>query len=151
MKDRRFISVFFTAFFAILLFIGLANYLIDPYGMHFHNRYEGFNKHKPSFLNHTRIIKLFNADKIQPDALFLGNSRLLYLVPEDAFGKYQPRNYYMNPGATGNVQQQSQVNQDAEEEVDDYEKLMKLAEMYDEGLITKEEFEKEKAKIFGNK
>ena len=37
----------------------------------------------------------------------------------------------------------------AEEEVpDDYEKLMKLVELYEEGLITEEEFETEKAKIF---
>lgn len=94
MKDRKFIFVFFMAFFVILFLIGLANYLVDPYGMHFHNRYEGFNKHKPGFLKHTRVIKLFNADVVHPDALFLGNSRLLYLVPEEAFSKYQPQTYY---------------------------------------------------------
>lgn len=32
---------------------------------------------------------------------------------------------------------------------DDYEKLMKLVELYEEGLITEEEYETEKAKIFG--
>lgn len=41
---------------------------------------------------------------------------------------------------------------DAEEETpDDYEKLMKLVELYEEGLITEEEFEAEKAKIFEKK
>ena len=34
------------------------------------------------------------------------------------------------------------------EEEDNYEKLMKLVDLYEEGLITKEEFETEKAKIF---
>lgn len=34
---------------------------------------------------------------------------------------------------------------------DDYEKLMKLVELYEEGLITEEEFETEKAKIFEKK
>ena len=36
--------------------------------------------------------------------------------------------------------------QQAEE--DDYERLMKLVELYEEGMITEEEFEQEKAKIF---
>lgn len=34
---------------------------------------------------------------------------------------------------------------------DDYEKLMKLVELYEEGMITEEEFEAEKAKIFEDK
>lgn len=39
------------------------------------------------------------------------------------------------------------MQEDAEEE-DNYEKLMKLVDLYEEGLITEEEFETEKAKIF---
>jgi hypothetical protein len=38
-----------------------------------------------------------------------------------------------------------------EEGPDDYEKLMKLVELYEEGLITEEEYETEKAKIFEKK
>ena len=38
-----------------------------------------------------------------------------------------------------------------ESQEDDYEKLMKLVELYEEGMITEEEFEAEKAKIFENK
>lgn len=34
---------------------------------------------------------------------------------------------------------------------DDYERLMKLVELYEEGMISEEEFETEKAKIFENK
>jgi hypothetical protein len=34
---------------------------------------------------------------------------------------------------------------------DDYEKLMKLVELYEDGLITEEEFEAEKAKLFEKK
>ncbi|MCF8226896.1 MAG: SHOCT domain-containing protein [Bacteroidales bacterium] len=34
---------------------------------------------------------------------------------------------------------------------DDYEKLMKLVELYEKGMITEEEFEAEKAKIFEKK
>ncbi|MEX2370044.1 MAG: SHOCT domain-containing protein [Bacteroidales bacterium] len=41
------------------------------------------------------------------------------------------------------------INQVSEE--DDYERLMKLVDLYEEGLITEEEFEAEKAKIFENK
>lgn len=94
MKDRRFIYTFFMVFITILLLIGLANYLVDPYGAHFQYRYTGFNKYKPTFLKFTRTIKLFNADAVEPDAIFLGNSRLLYLVPEEAFGLYKHQTYY---------------------------------------------------------
>lgn len=38
-----------------------------------------------------------------------------------------------------------------EEGPDDYEKLMKLVELYEDGLITEEEYELEKAKIFKKK
>ncbi|MFC2129196.1 PEGA domain-containing protein [Bacteroidota bacterium] len=47
------------------------------------------------------------------------------------------------PSASSGAQQAEE-----EAEIDDYEKLMKLVELYEEGLITEEEFEKEKAKIF---
>ena len=50
------------------------------------------------------------------------------------------------PANQASPQQQSNVNDEAEE--DNYEKLMKLVDLYEEGLITKEEFEIEKAKIF---
>jgi hypothetical protein len=72
----------------------IVNYVIDPYGLHFHTRYRGFNTHKPTFLNFTRIIKLYNADVIEPEAIFLGNSRILYLVPEEAFVLYKPYKFY---------------------------------------------------------
>ncbi|MDF1571401.1 MAG: SHOCT domain-containing protein [Bacteroidales bacterium] len=39
----------------------------------------------------------------------------------------------------------------AEEGPDDYEKLMNLVELYEDGVITEEEFETEKAKIFKKK
>jgi hypothetical protein len=42
--------------------------------------------------------------------------------------------------------QRSNIAEEAEE--DNYEKLMKLVDLYEDGLITKEEFEIEKAKIF---
>lgn len=47
---------------------------------------------------------------------------------------------------TNQSNQNVQTNQSDDE--DDYEKLMKLVDLYEKGLITEEEFEKEKAKIF---
>lgn len=94
MSNRRYIQIFFTVFIGLLLLIGTGNYFIDPYGLHFHHRAEGINKHKPAFLKYARVIKLFNADIISPEALFLGNSRILYLAPEDAFRKYHDYRYY---------------------------------------------------------
>jgi len=93
-SDRRFIRAFFAGFFGLILFFGMVNLLVDPYGFHFNNRYTGFNRHKPSFLNYTRIVKLYNANHIQPEGIFLGNSRILYLAPEEAFSRYRPLSFY---------------------------------------------------------
>jgi hypothetical protein len=46
------------------------------------------------------------------------------------------------------VKSDQTVKNESTDDGDDYEKLMKLVELYEEELITKEEFEKEKAKIF---
>jgi len=94
MSGRKFIRRFLITFSAMMIFIMIVIYSIDPYGLHFHSRYRGFNTHKPTFLNFTRIIKLYNADEIEPEAIFLGNSRILYLAPEDAFARYKPYRYY---------------------------------------------------------
>ena len=103
MSDKRFIGVFFTAFFAILLFISAGNYIVDPFGLHYHTRYEGFNEHKPAYLRYERISKLFNADAIDPKAIFLGNSRILYLAPEDAFVRFKPYRYYNFSLSSGSI------------------------------------------------
>lgn len=62
------------------------------------------------------------------------------------------QNTPFNGPAMGNqpmtTQDPAQADVDEEGEEDDYEKLMKLVDLYEEGLITKEEFETEKAKIF---
>lgn len=50
--------------------------------------------------------------------------------------------------AQGNPGPANQVSADDEAEADNYEKLMKLVELYEAGMITEEEFETEKAKIF---
>lgn len=109
MSNKRFIQVFFFAFFALLLFIGAANYIVDPYGLHFHTRYEGFNKHKPEFLNYTRVAKLYNADIIQPQGLFLGNSRILYLAPEQAFRAYKPYDFYNFSLSSGTINEMNDL------------------------------------------
>ena len=61
-------------------------------------------------------------------------------------------NFRMVPAQGNAVSNQGQGNmvQDASSE-DDYEKLMKLVEMYEDGLLTEAEFEAEKAKIFEDK
>lgn len=94
MSDRNYIRFFLIVILGILGMIAIANFVIDPYGFHFNFRKEGFNKNKPAFSAFSRIIKLYNVKSIQPDALFLGNSRILYLVPEEAFSKYKPYTYY---------------------------------------------------------
>ncbi len=109
MSNRRYIQIFFTAFVGLLLLIGMGNYFIDPYGLHFHHRAEGINKHKPAFLKYARVIKLFNADIVSPEAVFIGNSRILYLAPEDAFSKYQDYRYYNFSLSSGTVNEMDEL------------------------------------------
>jgi hypothetical protein len=51
-----------------------------------------------------------------------------------------------NPGTVNSQPTASDTDNE-----DDYEKLMKLVELYEEGLLTEEEFEAQKAKIFEKK
>ncbi len=68
------------------------------------------------------------------------------LVPYSSNPPYNGPAMGNQPATYQQVTPNNQV--DREEEVDNYEKLMKLVDLYEEGLITKEEFETEKAKIF---
>lgn len=68
------------------------------------------------------------------------------LVPYANNSAYPPP-VSTQPGATSQAPSQDSVQEAADEE-DNYEKLMKLVDLYEEGLITEEEFEAEKAKIF---
>ncbi|MFC2089914.1 SHOCT domain-containing protein [Bacteroidota bacterium] len=62
-------------------------------------------------------------------------------------------NFRMVPveASANTAQPQPLASNSVDSDGDDYEKLMKLVELYEEGLITKEEFEAEKAKIFERK
>ncbi len=67
------------------------------------------------------------------------------LIPYDADPSYIKQSY----GSQANPPYMQQNNQqETVEEVDNYEKLMRLVDLYEEGLLTKEEFDIEKAKIF---
>lgn len=59
-------------------------------------------------------------------------------------------NFRLLPIDSEPVQPGSQSDQDVSE-MSDYEKLIKLVELYEDGYLTEEEFEAEKAKIFNNK
>ena len=56
--------------------------------------------------------------------------------------------YSGQAGATPKSAPAKNSDQQAEGEEDNYEKLMKLVDLYEDGLISEEEFETEKAKIF---
>ncbi len=59
-------------------------------------------------------------------------------------------NFILLPTEDLPVQPGSQSDQDVTE-MSDYEKLIRLVELYEDGYLTEEEFEAEKAKIFINK
>ncbi len=71
------------------------------------------------------------------------------LVPYTNGQAYPPAPAMNQPAATRmSPTPQKDVQQADEAEEDNYERLMKLVDLYEEGLITEEEFETEKAKIF---
>jgi len=57
-------------------------------------------------------------------------------------------NFRLQPLSGQNVQPGPVPGTDDNSGEDDYEKLMKLVDLYEQGMITEEEFEAEKAKIF---
>jgi hypothetical protein len=95
-----------------------------------------------------------------PDGYFLGTdieptTILNVLFPfgfaldavSGALMKYDSEYYHFNLVP---LVEQDPVSADEAKEIDNYEKLMKLVELYEAGMLTEEEFEAEKAKLFEN-
>ncbi|MBN4081575.1 hypothetical protein JYU23_00435 [bacterium AH-315-C07] len=94
MSHKKYIISFLTLLVFSLIMIGGFNYYVDPYGINKKFRERGFNYYKRDFYRNTRLYKVFNSINVNPEVLFLGNSRTEYLAPEIEYGKASNKRCY---------------------------------------------------------
>lgn len=68
-------AMLLSALLAVLL-IGGVNYIVDPYGIYRLIDRPGFNKLKPKAGVNSRLAKPYNVQRVRPQTLLLGNSRV---------------------------------------------------------------------------
>ena len=72
----KYLSTYFTSFAIVLFSIAIFNWFIDPFGMHWSPHVEGINQVKPEAGKRSRITKVYQVNKIKPQILIIGNSRV---------------------------------------------------------------------------
>jgi hypothetical protein len=72
----KYISTYFTSFTLVLLAIASFNWFIDPFGMYWSPVIENINEVKPKAGTRSRITKAYQINKIKPQILIVGNSRV---------------------------------------------------------------------------
>jgi hypothetical protein len=72
----KYITTYFTSFTIIFLTIGTFNWFIDPFGMFWSPLIDNINTVKPEAGTRSRITKAYQPNKINPDILIVGNSRV---------------------------------------------------------------------------
>jgi hypothetical protein len=103
MPNKKWIKLLLLAIPIMILIIGIANYLIDPYGI-YNPKY--FNFIKTQQVGKSRLIKAVNIKKIKPVSIILGTSR--------AEGGFDPRHKYFpqpsyNLGVAGSSMYESKL------------------------------------------
>jgi hypothetical protein len=72
----KYIIKLITLCLLMLACVGLFNWFADPYGMQWSTTIAGFNKQKTEAGNRARIIKPIRVEKVNPEVLLVGNSRI---------------------------------------------------------------------------
>ncbi len=72
----KYISTYFTSFAIVLFSIAIFNWFIDPFGMFWSPQVERINLVKPEAGKRSRITKAYQVNKIKPNILIVGNSRV---------------------------------------------------------------------------
>ena len=105
----KFIVRFFVYLALFFVLVGMLNYYIDPYGINQKIKLTGFNYYKPAYYKNTRFTKIFNSGYVQPNAIFLGNSRTEYLAAEKVFASYTHEKFYNYALSSGSPQEMLEV------------------------------------------
>lgn len=88
-----FIKTYITLITILLLFTGIFNIVIDPYGIHNIVKIKGINYPKSEMQSHEKLFKAYVTGKIKPKSIAVGTSRADFgLDPSiDKWGHLQPR------------------------------------------------------------
>ena len=70
--------------FTILMSVTIFNWLINPYDVFAVPEIEGLNRYKVEVLRHTRLSKVYQVERIKPEAILLASSRGL-VIPASYF------------------------------------------------------------------
>ena len=95
MNAKRWIGIFLSVSFIAIGFVGIVNYVVDPYGLYKTNI---INKPKIKQFSKIRLIKAIKTKEIKPSSIVLGSSRTE--VGYDPTHKYfiKPSFNLANPG-----------------------------------------------------
>jgi hypothetical protein len=101
----KYITTYFMSFIILLFSIATFNWFIDPFGMYWSPVIESVNTVKPEAATRSRITKAYQAEKVNPQILIVGNSRVeMGLNPvSEAFSGKTVYNQGM-PGASVEMQ-----------------------------------------------
>ncbi len=72
----NYIRSYFISFIVLISSIGTVNWFIDPFGMYWSPVIAGVNEIKPEAGTRSRISKAYQVDKVAPQILIVGNSRV---------------------------------------------------------------------------
>jgi len=72
----KYIHHFVISLISILTFVGLFNWLVDPYGLHWSPQIEGINSNKVEAGTRSRLTKKEVIKSIKPQVVLIGNSRV---------------------------------------------------------------------------
>ena len=64
------------SFVLVIVTVSLANWYVDPYGMYWSDTWQGFNAKKPQSGKRVRVVKPYRVERVQPEILLVGNSRV---------------------------------------------------------------------------
>jgi hypothetical protein len=72
----KYISTYFTSFAIVIFSIAIVNWFVDPFGMYWSPQIESVNLVKPEAGKRSRITKAYQVNKVKPNILIVGNSRV---------------------------------------------------------------------------
>lgn len=87
MKEKTFLRVFVSLSFSIIMFIGLFNFLIDPYGYFKSPTLPGLNGSKLPGHSQERFDKVIKIMTQKPQAILLGSSRVRAGFPSSYYSQ----------------------------------------------------------------
>lgn len=76
MSNKLWLKQFFLKVILFVLFVGLFNYVVDPYGLYRVVDVVGFNQQKEGVRNRIRYVKAIEVALVQPKTIIMGSSRV---------------------------------------------------------------------------